>query len=74
MLQDRVIKLENANTGGSDVKAFTLQLDRLDPAKKSLAMHGITNINLDTRTSKLEKIFADVSGCPLPLAIDFFCM
>ena len=53
VLQDRVIKLENASTGGPDVKALPLQLDRLDPAKRSLAMHGLTDINLDTRPNKL---------------------
>ena len=69
-LQTRVSKLESSPTGGPDIKALTLQLDRLDPAKKSLAMHGITDVNLDTRTSNLEKIFADISGCPRPVNIE----
>ena len=52
------------------MQALTLQLDRLDPAKKCLAIHGIVDVNLDVRTKHLEKLFADVPGCPIPLSID----
>ena len=47
-LQSRVSKLENTPTGGPDPRSLTLQLDRLDPAEKSLATHGVTDLNMES--------------------------
>ena len=73
-LQVRVEKLEGAgaNKGGSsqEVRAWHLQLDRLDPANKSLAFHGICDINLARRTLKLEAILVETTGCPKPVCVE----
>ena len=71
-LQSRVSKLESSAgvAGGTGVEALTMQLDRLDPARKCLAIHGIVDANLDARTKHLEKLFSDVSGCPSPVYFD----
>ena len=70
----RVGKLEDAGVskGGSsqEVKSLHLQLDRLDPANKSLAFHGICDINLVRRTLKLEAILSEVVGCPKPVCVE----
>jgi hypothetical protein len=74
--QTRIVKLETeiAGTGaGTDskaVQALTLQLDRLDPAKKCLAIHGLIEINLTLRSQLLNGFVGASEGCPLPIGID----
>ena len=68
-LQDRVSKLEKGG-GTGDSKALHAQLDRLDPANRSLAFYGICDINLERRTRKLEAILTEAVGCPKCIGID----
>ena len=71
-LQSHASKLESGTgaSGGPGVEALTLQLNRLDPARKCLALHGITDANLDARTKRLEQLFSGVPGCPSPVFFD----
>lgn len=74
--QARVVKLETeiagagAATDSKAVQALTLQLDRLDPAKKCLAIHGLIETNLTLRSQLLNGLVGASEGCPLPIGID----
>ena len=71
-LEVRVSKLESGvgSKPNMEVKSLHLQLDRLDPANRSLAIHGICDIDLARRTRRLEAILAETVGCPKCVGID----
>ena len=69
----RVAKFDNqfaAGSGGPEFKILYSQLNRLDPANRSLAVHGFVDINLSSRSQSLQKIMDEKTGCPRSLGID----
>ena len=66
-LKSRVLKLEEGNNLGksSDMKSLRFQLDRLDPANKSLAFSGFTDDNLQERMKSLEDHFRKLKEFPV---------
>ena len=48
-------KLDNG-TGNTEMRAWHQQLDRVDPAKKSLAIQGSEDNDLTSRTKTLEDL------------------
>ena len=68
-LQGRVTKIE-AGSDNAQLQALRVQLNRLDPATKTLAIHGIEDTNLARRTKSLEEMFAGIPECPVIMAID----
>ena len=42
----------------------------MDPANKSIAVHGFDDVNLQRRVECLQKILRETPGCPLPANFD----
>ena len=64
--------IEKEKRGNDETKAFYVQLDRLDPANRSVAVHNVVDINLDRRTKKLGNILQEMSACPPYVHIEHF--
>ena len=64
-LQIRVAKIESGGPDPANPEFKTLysQLNRLDPANKSIAVHGFDDVNLQRRIECLQKILRETPGC-----------
>jgi len=71
-LQSKVAKIESGGPGpvNPEFKTLYSQLNRLDPANKSIAVHGFDDVNLQRRVECLRKILVETPGCPLPANFD----
>ena len=70
VVKSRVAKLETGGSSNCDLKSLYNQLNRLDPANKTIAIHGFEDISLSNRVACLEKILRETSGCPLQTRFD----
>ena len=72
-VQARVAKMESGagvSSQSPDLQALYNQLNRLDPANKSLAIHGFGDNDLRSRVDYLNKILRDNRGTCLPVRIE----
>ena len=69
-VRSRVAKVEIGGSSNCDCKSLYSQFNRLDPANKIIAIHGLEDTNFSNRLVSLEKILRESSGCPLQIRFD----
>ena len=68
-LEKRVIKLESGSRS-PEMNQLYIQLNRLDPAHKALAIGGFGETDLQKRVDYLNKILQESVGCPSDVTYD----